>query len=123
MLADAFAQIVAALPPGVSPFHPGRIWWPGDSEYDDGGSIVALGNSVEYPCMVQIDVVTESMRLQDGFTEKDVRLIVLAPGLERAVDTDATVEVLAGPHAGSWSVQGQSLDSVGCAFDGRGRAA
>ena len=38
---------------------------------------------------------------------------ILAPGLARAVDTDATVEPLAWPHAGTRSIAGQSLDTMG----------
>lgn len=90
---------------------------------DSGGSIVSPGTPVVVDCHAQIDVVTEAMRLEAGYADKDVRLMILAPNLSRAVDTDAELVVLAGPHAGTWTIQGQSLDTLAFAFDGRGRAA
>ena len=63
------------------------------------------------------------MRGEAGYADKDVRLIILAPGLLRRVDTEARLQILAGPHAGTWTIAGESLDAMGFAFDGRGRAA
>lgn len=121
-LAAAFAQIATALPVGISPFHPGKLRWPGVPVTDEGGSIITPGTPEEYDCSVQIDVCTEGMRLEAGYTDKDVRMLVLAPDLPRPVDTDATVEVLSGPHVGNWSIQSQAKDVMGFAYDGRGRA-
>lgn len=127
MFAEAFAAIAQGFSASFGgPFYPGKLHWPGSPVYDDGGSIVTPGAPVEHDCMVQIDAVTEAMRLQEGFTEKDVRIIILAPALARPVDTDAEVEVLPGPavpvqHVGRWSIQSETMDAVGCAFDGRGR--
>lgn len=129
MFSDAFASIAQAFSTQFGgPYYPGRVIWPGQPVEDAGGSIITPGTPVEANCMVQIDAVTEAMRLQDGFTDKDVRLIVLAPGLPRAIDTDAQIEVLAGEavpaqHVGVWSIQSETVDPVGCAFDGRGRKA
>lgn len=120
-LAAAFAQIATALPVGISPFRPGKLRWPGTPVLDEGGSIVSPGTPEEYDCSVQIDLCTEAMRLEAGYTDKDVRLLVLAPDLGRAVDTDATVEVLSGPHVETWSIQSQAKDVMGFAYDGRGR--
>lgn len=122
MFAERFAGIAAAIGARYGgPFHAGRLVWPGEPVLDDGGSIVEPGTPVAFDCSVQIDACTEAMRAEAGYTDRDVRLIVLAPGLGRALDSDATIEVLAGPHAGTYSVQGQTLDPVGVAFDGRGR--
>lgn len=122
MFAEAFAQIAAAVSGAFDgPFHAGLLTWPGTPVTDDGGSIVEPGTPEVYDCTVQIDVCTEEMRGEAGYTDKDVRLIVLAPGLERAVDTDATLRVLAGPHVGTWSIQSEAKDVLGCAYDGRGR--
>lgn len=44
---------------------------------DDGGSIITPGTASTQPCTVQVDVVTQSMRLDDDFQERDVRLIIL----------------------------------------------
>ncbi|MBB5709344.1 hypothetical protein [Sphingomonas xinjiangensis] len=110
------------------PFHAGRLHWPGVPVVDDGGSIIEPGEPVEVDCMVQIDQVTEAMRQEAGYTDRDVRMLVLAPGLERRVDTDAIVEVLPGAfvpanHVGLWSVASSAQDVLGFAFDGRGRRA
>jgi hypothetical protein len=122
VLEEAFAQVALAVSTAFGgPYHDGVLRWPGDAELDDGGSIVTPGEPVEFDCSVQIDVVTEAMRAEAGYTDKDVRLIVLVPGLGRAVDSDATLEVLAGPHVGLWSIAGASFDTLGFAFDGRGR--
>lgn len=129
MLADAFAQIAVAISGAVGgPYHTGKLHWPGVPVVDDGGSIVTPGEPVEFDCMVQIDQVTEAMQREAGYTDRDVRLLVLAPGLQRRVDTDATVEVLPGAsvpadHVGFWSVASSSQDVLGFAFDGRGRRA
>jgi hypothetical protein len=121
MFADAFAQIAAAVSQAFEgPFHAGILRWPG-VPVTEGGSIITPGTPEEYDCTVQVDVVTEAMRGEDGYTDKDMRLIVLAPGLERAVDTSATVEVLAGPHQGVWMIASNAKDTLGCAYDGRGR--
>lgn len=124
MLDAAFAQIAIAVSTAVGgPYHAGKLIWQGAAVYDDGGSIIDPGMPVEFDCMAQIDVVTETMRQEAGYADKDCRLIVLAPDLGRKVDTDAVLTVTAGPHAGTYSIQGESLDTLGFAFDGRGRRA
>lgn len=129
MFADAFAEIAASLSAEFGgPYHAGKLIWQTEAEYDDGGSIVTPGGTEEFECRVQVDAVTESMRLEAGYTDKDVRLIILASGLTRPVDSDAVVEVLPGDdvpalHVGRWSVQSGSTDPLGVAFDGRGRRA
>ena len=51
----------------------------GTPTYDDGGSIVTPGQSIQYLCKVQVDSASQAMLEADGFTDTDVRLIVLAP--------------------------------------------
>lgn len=122
MLAERFAGIARAVSARFEgPYHNAVLSWPGEPVTDAGSSIIEPGEPVTFPCSAQIDVVTEAMRLEAGYTDKDMRVLILAPGLGRAVDSDATLEVLAGPHAGSWSIAGESLDTLGFAFDGRGR--
>lgn len=124
MLDEAFAQIALAVSDAVGgPFHAGKLHWAGTPVKDAGGSIVTPGTPVEFDCSVQVDTVTESMRAEAGYADKDVRLIVLASGLGRAVDTKARVEVLSGPHAGLWTVESETRDVLGFAYDGRGRRA
>lgn len=122
MLAECFAGIARAVSDRFDgPFHPGTLRWSGTPTTDDGGSITTPGTPEEYDCRVQVDQVTEAMRNEAGYVDHDVRLLILAPGLARAVDTDATVEVLSGPHAGVWSIASNAVDVLGFAYDGRGR--
>lgn len=105
MFADRFAGIALA----VSARFGGPYWdavavWEGAPVKDDGGSIVTPGNPIEKPCSAQVDKVTDEMRREAGYIEKDVRLLVLASTLDGALDADATVNVTAGPHAGSYRV-------------------
>lgn len=121
MFAEAFADIATALSSAFDgPYHAGKLRWPG-TPVMEGGSIVTPGTPEEYDCTVQVDVVTEAMRAEASYTDKDMRLIVLAPGLARAVDTAATVEVLAGPHVGVWTIASNARDTLGVAYDGRGQ--
>jgi hypothetical protein len=121
MFAEAFADIATSFSAAFGgPFHAGKVRWPG-TPVMEGGSIITPGTPEEYDCAVQVDVVTEAMRGEDGYTDKDMRLIVLAPGLARAVDSSATVELLAGPHIGVWMIASNAKDTLGCAYDGRGR--
>lgn len=124
MLDAAFAEIAVAVSAAVGgPYHAGKLIWQGEAVYDDGGSIIDPGTPVEFDCMVQIDSTTEAMRLEAGYTDEDIRLIILAPELGKPVDSGAALEVLAGPHVGSYTIVGQSLDTLGFAYDGRGRKA
>lgn len=124
MLAERFAAIARTVSKRFEgPYHDAVLRWPGAPVTDEGGSIIEPGTPVEFACSAQVDFVTEAMRLEAGYTDLDMRVLILAPGLERAVDSDASLEVLAGPHVGRWSIAGQSVDTMGFTFDGRGRRA
>lgn len=118
MFAEAFAGLAAAF---GAPFHAGKARWPGTPVYDDGGSIVGPGTPIVKDCTVQVDAATEVMRAQEGYKDLDIRLLVLAASLDGPLDTQATVEVLSGPHAGRYTVQSVGRDPVGIAWDCRGR--
>jgi hypothetical protein len=124
----SMAQALADIALGFStvlggPYQDAVAKWPGTPVTDDGGSIVTPGTPVAKSCSVQVDSASEAMRLQDGFREKDMRLLVLAATLDGDMDTDATVEVLAGPHEGSWSIESVNRDPAGVYWECRGRAA
>ncbi len=123
-IADAFAGIAVAISrAGLGAFYDSVASWPGEPVLDDGGSIVSPGVPLEKPCSCQVDVVTEAMRQEAGFTDRDVRLLVLCTTLDGPLDTAATVTVQAGPNAGAYSVQSISRDPVGSHWDCRGRRA
>jgi hypothetical protein len=120
----AFARIATAFSAaGLGPYQPSVASWPGVPVEDDGGSIIEPGDPVEIDVMAQVDSVTDAMRTEAGFVDRDVRLLVLADGLSRPIDTDATVSVSAGASAGVYSVQTAQLDPMGAYFDCRGRRA
>jgi len=123
-IADAFAGIAVAFSTaGLGPYFASVAHWPGVPVTDDGGSITTPGTPIELPCMAQVDSATQSMRAEAGYVGTDVALLVLCATLDGALDTNATVEVTAGPNAGSYSVQSVSKDPMGSHWLCRGRAA
>jgi len=124
MFADALASIAIGLSrAGLGAYYDAECRWPGVPVLDEGGSIDRPGVPIVYPCQVQVDVATEAMRAEQGYRDKDARLLVLCKTLAVALDTDATIVVLAGPHEGSWSLQTASLDACGAYWECRGRRA
>lgn len=59
--------------------------------YDDGGTISQ--SFVSFPIRVQRDDVTEAMRGEAGYTERDVALIVLSQGVPVEPSTDDEITV------------------------------
>lgn len=118
----AFARIATAFSAvGLGPYAPAVARWPG-VPVTVGGSIVSPGTPIAKTCMCQVDAVTQAMRGEEGFTDKDVALLVLVTTLDAALDTDATIEVQSGPNAGTYSVQSVGKDSMGTHHLCRGRA-
>lgn len=121
---EAFAAIAAAFSnAGLGAFYDGKAHWPGTAAYDDGGSIVTPGTPIVKDCSVQVDAVTEAMRADAGFVDGDVRLLVLTATLDATLDTDATIQVLAGPNAGTWMLAAVERDPCGVYWSCRGRRA
>lgn len=102
---------------------PGKAIWRGEPVTDAGGSIVTPGAVIMADCRVQVDQATEVMRQAEGYTDRDMRIIVLASGLTRDVDSDTTIRVLLGANAGDWLVSRVSRDPAGAYFDCTGRRA
>lgn len=122
MFAAAFAQLAAGFSGDNGPYFPAVVYTETPPVIDAGGSIVTPGTPVERGCMAQVDAVTDAMRQADGFTQKDVRLLILAATLTGSLDTTARIEVTAGPNAGVYSVQSVARDPVGVGWDCRARA-
>lgn len=89
--------------------------------YDDGGSIVTPGSVEHRTCSVQIDSAIQRIREAGSYVDTDMTFIILASTLNGALDTEARIEVLAGPHAGTWSVDMLERDPVAAGWIGRGR--
>lgn len=121
-VADAFADIALAFSAATgSGFHDALAKWPGTATHDTGGSIQTPGTPIEKTCSVQVDAATETMRSEEGYRDKDMRLLVLAATLDGDLDSDATIEVLGGPHEGAWMVASVDRDPAGVYFECRGR--
>jgi len=86
---------------------------------DDGG-FVPGDDPAERTCTVQIDAMDERMR-PEGWTDKDVRFIILTDSLAGPIDSDARVEVATGPFAGTWSVSSLEMDPAGIGWVGKAR--
>lgn len=69
---------------------------------------------------VQTDGVTEAMRTASGYTDTDVRLIVLTTGLNGDITTDD--EIVDG-RGDRWRVTMPSLDTCGSHWEIRGQRA
>lgn len=104
-----------------APFHAAALIWPGEPDYDDGGSITVPGMPVSTPAKVQFDQPTEQMRADPQFLERDMRVIVLAESLDRALDTTPSLFVGSGPYAGTWSIESCQGDSAGIGWECRAR--
>lgn len=121
-IAQAFADVALGVAQAFGAgFHDALAKWPGTPTMDDGGSIATPGTPISLTCSVQVDAATEAMRADEGFQQTDMRLLVLAATLDGTLDTAATIQVLAGPHQGEWSVASVERDPVGVYFECRGR--
>lgn len=120
MLDEAFRQIAGAVSEAVGgPYHAATLLFDGEPVYDDGGSIVTPGEPSELVCTVQVDAVTEAMRLDADFLERDVRLLVLGPN---SLTTAPRVRVEAGPFAGQiYELRSVSRDPLGFGWECRAR--
>jgi hypothetical protein len=120
------AAMFAGIAQGISaqfggPYVDGVVIDQTGAVFDDGGSITIPGSATERACQVQVDLATEAMRQSDGFADGDARFLILAATLDGGLNTDATVQVLDGPLAGSWLVSAIERDPCGIYWQGRGR--
>lgn len=122
MFDEAFAAIALGFSATYGgPFADAVATWPGVPEKDDGGSITQSATPVTMPCKAQVTAPDERMRVDAGFMQTDMRLIVLRVSLGGVLNTKATIEVLTGPHAGTWELQTCGLDTAGIGWSCRGR--
>lgn len=120
-LAAAFAQVAGAVSSAFGgPFHTGALLYDGEPVYDDGGSIVTPGEPFTMPCEVQVDVVTEAMRADADFLERDVRLLIIGPA---SLTTEPRVSVTVGPFAGmTYELRSAARDTLAFGWECRARA-
>lgn len=85
---------------------------------DAGGSQTVT--TVNIPIKVQTDGVTEAMRNAAGYTDTDVRLIVLTAGLGGPITTN---DKIVDGRGSVWAVTMPSLDTCGSHWEIRGQRA
>lgn len=123
-MAASFASIATSVSARFGgPYQAAKVIEQTEQTLDDGGSIADPGTVSERDCMAQVDLATEAMRQSDGYAEGDARFLILTASLTGPLDTDATVQVLAGPLAGAWLVSAIERDPMGIYYAGRGRRA
>lgn len=121
-IAAAFADIALSISAATGAgFHDALVKTSGTHTYDTGGSIATPGTPTSRACSAQVDAATEDMRGDSDYREKDMRLLVLAATLTGDLDTDATVQLLDGPHQGEWMVRSVDRDPAGVYYECRGR--
>lgn len=121
MLDEAFAHVAGAVSAAFGgPYHTATLLYDGEPVMDDGGSIATPGAATTLPCEVQIDAVTEAMRLDADFLERDVRLLILGPA---ALTTEPRLGVTTGPFAGqTYELRSVMRDPLAFGWECRARA-
>lgn len=104
-----------------APFRAATARWPGAAVKDAGGSIVTPGTPSLHDCKAQFDAATQAMRAAEGFLETDVRILVLATSLGRALDSAAQIIVASGSNAGTWALLSCQRDPAGVGYECRAR--
>jgi len=66
--------------------------------YNSYGDLTIVETS--YPCLAQVDAMTESMRAEQGASDTDRAIYILSTSTSADITTDFEVVVNAGPYAG-----------------------
>lgn len=90
-----------------------------DPIYDGEGNIVGYTGGGDVACKAQVDAATYAMRQAEGYSEGDVRIIVLSAGLGVEVTTDFQVSV----GGKRWMIGSVERDAANSHYVCRGRAA
>ena len=72
----------------------------------------------DHPCSVQRDVCTQRMRTEAGYTDTDVRLLILRAGLQCEAPT--TADEVTTADGLRWAVASFDFDAASGYFDCRG---
>lgn len=67
-------------------------------------------------CRAKVDSATERMRDQEGYTDTDRAIYILAASIFGDVTTDAEIEILEGDYAGSKFAIGSTDRPPGCSY-------
>ncbi|WIA54318.1 hypothetical protein N6H05_14725 [Sphingobium sp. WTD-1] len=116
LLDGGIASIFGAALGGL--YLPATLHVPGTRTDDEEGNI-SYGPGTDVPCRAQMDAATYAMRQSEGYSEGDVRIIILTAGLGAEVTTDCQITV----SGKRWMVGSADLDAASSHWVCRGRAA
>lgn len=128
-LPAAFASIANRISAVMgAPFWDGVVLIDGSpGGYDDAGVFQPGAAPTEHACRAQIDGADEYMKASQGYTDKEVQIIVLTAGLGVSLNTDATVRIddakAPAMFRGTWLVSSLTLDPAGIGWGGKARRA
>lgn len=127
MVKGAYAQAIANAAEAISsatdgPFTAATIQWPGTPTWTVGGDIDTPGTPIEANCIAQVSAPDTKMRAEEGFVEKDMRVLIPAASLSGdAPTTSARIVVAGGNHPGTYSLESVAGDSAGAGYVCRAR--
>lgn len=122
-MAALFADISVGLSGQFGgPYHAATLIAQGPPTTNAGGEITGTSATTERSCMAMVDNATEAMRAEDGYTDEDRRILVLASGIS-GISTDETLTITAGQFAGEWLIGSVARDPFDAYFEIRGRRA
>ena len=111
-IAAAFSAALSGL------YLPATLHRPGEYATDGEGNVLpAVGADVA--CRAQVDAASYAMRQSEGYSEGDVRIIVLAAGLDGPVTTDCQITV----SDTRWMIGSAEMDAASSHWICRGRRA
>lgn len=87
--------------------------------YDTEGNITGYGGGGDIACKAQVDAATYAMRQAEGYSEGDMRIIILSAGLGVEVTTDMQVSV----SGKRWMIASVDRDAANSHWICRGRKA
>lgn len=116
LLDGGIASIFGAALGGL--YLPATLHLPGTRTDDEEGNI-SYGPETDIACRAQMDAATYAMRQSEGYSDGDVRIIILTAGLGAEVATDCQVTV----SGKRWMVGSADLDAASSHWVCRGRAA
>ncbi|MGJ8477255.1 hypothetical protein [Sphingobium yanoikuyae] len=116
LLDGGIASIFGAALGGL--YLPATLHVPGTRTDDEEGNI-SYGPETDIACRAQMDAATYAMRQSEGFSEGDVRIIILTAGLGVEVTTDAQISV----SGKRWLVASAEQDAAVSHWVLRGREA
>jgi hypothetical protein len=116
LLDGGIASIFGAALGGL--YLPATLHVPGTRTDDIEGNI-SYADPTDIPCRAQMDGATYAMRQSEGYSEGDVRILILISGLGVEITTDCQVTV----SGRRWMIGSLEKDAANSHYICRGRVA